>query len=91
MPPNALPISVTVVCRDSLSTDSTVFERLVRKVWVAIGVRVFSIAISDSSSRYGSESPFGWSSTYCSPTAERLPTSAIVSDGMESKSFSTSR
>ena len=51
VPPNAAPISVTVVCRASLSTDSTVFEMSVSRVWVAIGVLVSSGAISESSRR----------------------------------------
>ena len=51
VPPNAAPSSSTVVCSASLSTDSTVLDRLVSSVLVWIGVRVFSTAISESSSR----------------------------------------
>ena len=85
VPAKALPNSSTVVFSAFLSTDSTVSERLVSRVWVWIGVRVFSTAISLSSSRKGCSSVCGCSSTYCSPTADRLPTSAIASAGMESK------
>ena len=84
VPSKALPNSPTVVSSASLSTDSTVSERWVSRVWVAIGVRVFSVAISESSARNGSLSACGWSSTYCSPTADRLPTTASVSAGIES-------
>ena len=41
VPPKAAPSSSTVVLSASLSTDSTVFERLVSRVSVAIGISVF--------------------------------------------------
>ena len=91
VPWKAVPASETIVRRSSLSTDSTVLDRLVSSVVVLSGVAVRSSAISEPSRRYGAVSIRGWSSTYCSPTAERLPTRAAVSAGMSSYSLSTSR
>ena len=91
VPPKASPISLTVVRRASWSTDSTVVEMSPSSFWVGMGVRVSSIAISDSSFRKGFTSDCGCSSTYCSPTAERLPTTASASAGMSSNSLSMSR
>ena len=83
VPPNAAPSSVTVVRSAWRSTDDTVVDRFSSSVSVWMGVRVSSVAISEASSRYGSDSACGCSSTYCSPTAERLPTTARVSAGIE--------
>ena len=84
VPLNAAPSSPTVVRRASWSTDSTVVERSPSSFWVGNGTRVSAIAISDRSRRKGLLSVRGWSSTYCSPTAERLPTRARVSAGIAS-------
>jgi len=84
VPPNAAPSSVTLVCRAALSTDSTVVVMSDSSFSVAIGMRVSSSAISDASVRYGFVSACGWISTYYSPTAERLPTTAIASAGISS-------
>ena len=84
VPANAAPSSSTVVFRSSLSTDSTVSDRWVSRVSVAIGRRVSCSSITESLWRYGPSSRCGWSSTYCSPTADRLPTTARVSAGISS-------
>ena len=84
MPAKAVPSSLTVVCSACWSTDSTVVEMSPSSFWVGIGVRVSAVAICESSLRYGLSSDCGWSSTYCSPTAERLPTRASASAGMSS-------
>ena len=84
MPAKALPNSLTVVGSASLSTDSTVSERLASSVSVAIGIRVSSLGDLGVVLEVGPSSACGWSSTYCSPTAERLPTTARVSAGISS-------
>ena len=48
----------------------------------ACGIVVFSAWITEPSLRYGPESVRGRRSTYCSPTAEMLRTSACTSAGI---------
>ena len=91
VPAKAVPSSPTVVCSACWSTDSTVVEMSPSSFWVGIGVRVSAVAICEASFRYGLSSDCGWSSTYCSPTAERLPTRASASAGMSSYALSMSR
>ncbi len=84
VPANPLPSSRTVVRSEGRSIELTVVDRLASSSSVGSGVSVSASAICEPSSSTGPSSLCGWSSTYCSPTADRLPTTARVSAGMSS-------
>ena len=82
MPAKDRPSSVTTVERCRLSTEPTSWSRLPSRTSARSGVLVRLAGITLPERRYGRPSERGRRSTYCSPTADRLVTTASVSAGI---------